>query len=263
MLRLIFQHGSISTEDLAKKLSTTPSTVRRDLAGFEKKGIIKRYFGGVQYIAHDAGDEDRLSYNGISPDLFVKRCIAKTAAEFIDDGDTIFINSSSTALMILDYVSDRQITVITNNGNAIMNNYGSHMDIILTGGELSKYKRSLVGEFASHALGRVKANKCFMGVCGISGDVGITSRSLREAPMNRLMLRQCDGSRFVVALGNKIGVKDNFLSGDISDITHLITDTSADPIQLDLIRRAGVEITVCDPTLFQAASPIISADEKK
>ena len=35
------------------------------------------------------------------------------------DGDTIFINTSSTALLLLEYITAKQVTVITNNGRAI------------------------------------------------------------------------------------------------------------------------------------------------
>ena len=48
-----------------------------------------------------------------------KERIAKEAAGLVQEGDTLFLNSSSTALLILKYLKGRQVTVITNNGKAM------------------------------------------------------------------------------------------------------------------------------------------------
>ena len=61
------------------------------------------------------------------------------------------------------------------------------------------------------------------------------------------MLRRCSGPKIVVADYTKIGLEHNFFSGRLGDITHLITDTGADPQKLDSIRCAGITVDAVEP----------------
>ena len=97
------------------------------------------------------------------------------------------------------------------------------------------------------ALSRITATKCILGVSGISVQGGITSRVIQETAINQMMLRRCRGPKIVVADSTKIGIEHNFFSGTLNDITHLITDTDANSLQLDQLRRAGIEVDVVPP----------------
>ena len=61
------------------------------------------------------------------------------------EGDTIFLNSSSTALLLLKYLKGKRVTVITNNGNALHMETDPLIELVLTGGEVNQYKKSMVG----------------------------------------------------------------------------------------------------------------------
>ena len=65
-----------------------------------------------------------------------RKLIARYAAGLVEDGDSLFINTSRNALQMLDYIQCRNVTVITNNGKAIGREYYDGISIILTGGEL-------------------------------------------------------------------------------------------------------------------------------
>ena len=82
--------GTVNVEELASELNVTPLTIRRDLQYWEDMGAIERFYGGAKlvqnFVEHD-----------IDPNEAYKHAIAKFAATFVDDGDTIFINTSSTA----------------------------------------------------------------------------------------------------------------------------------------------------------------------
>ena len=70
-----------------------------------------------------------------------RKLIARYAAGLVEDGDSLFINTSRNALQMLDYIQCRNVTVITNNGKAIGREYYDGISIILTGGELRHPKR--------------------------------------------------------------------------------------------------------------------------
>ncbi len=108
-------------------------------------------------------------------------------------------------------------------------------------GEIYEKKKSLVGDFALYTFSKVTANICFLGVGGIN-EKGITTYALPETAINRLILERTNGPRIVVAEGSKVGREQNFSTADISLITHLVTDRSADPEEIQKIEAKGVKV---------------------
>lgn len=244
ILQLIRQKQLASVTELAKQFHVTPVTIRRDLEVLEEQGSIKRFFGGVEYILPRS---EYVQYENEKEDqTAAKMAIAKKAAEMVNNGDTIFLNSSSTAIYIMDYLDKVQACIMTNNARTIDCTIPETVDLILTGGEVYGNRQSLVGEMAVAATRNVVATKCFMGINGISAAGGVTSSYLQEVAINRSMLAQCCGPKIVVADSTKIGVRQNFFDYGLEQITHLITDNRADPHELEQIRAKGVEVIVVD-----------------
>ena len=156
-------NGHASVEDLASKLNVSPLTIRRDLQYWEELGAVVRYYGGAKLVQNFVQNDDPNTSNEL-----YKHAIAKYAAQHVQEGDTIFINTSSTALLVLKYIRNKRVTVITNNGKAIFMEHDPLLSICLTGGELRIPKESMVGEFALNNLNRVSANKVFLGCSGIN-----------------------------------------------------------------------------------------------
>jgi len=227
----------IKVETLADRLKVSPLTIRRDLQYWEDKNRITRHYGGASLV-----ETFQQSCNVSDIKELRKNAIAKKAADFVEDGDTIFINTSSTALLILKYIKHKRINVITNNANAIFVQKDQLINVLLTGGELREPKESMVGEFAYNNLSRVSANKAFIGCSGISGSVGMTTAVLAEVAINEIMLRQCTGTTFVLAEGSKIGHNHSFVSSAISKIDYIVTDQSAPEEAIVQLKDKGVKI---------------------
>ena len=100
-----------------------------------------------------------------------RKIIARYAAAFVSENDTIFINTSSNAL---------QVTVITNNGKAIGREYCPGVNVVLTGGKLRHTKDAMVGDFTLRNLQHVYAKKAFVGCSGISAELGMTTEIFND-----------------------------------------------------------------------------------
>lgn len=246
LLAYLMQNRSCDNNTLAALFQVTPMTVRRDLQFLEEKGLIKRYFGGAECIM-PSESEGTFSLSSSNEKISKARIeIAKRAALLIQDRDTVFMNSSSTALLVLEYLQDKSVLVITNNGRSLYTKRHSKTELILTGGEVYGQKQSLVGEFALNTLSKITATKCILGVSGISAAGGITSRVSQETAINQMMLSRCSGEKIVVADGSKIGIEHNFFSGEATDVTHLITDSSAPKKELDRLEKLGISIIIAE-----------------
>jgi DeoR/GlpR family transcriptional regulator of sugar metabolism len=233
ILQELRQDERVSVQELAARLGASPLTIRRDLGSLEKQGLLSRHYGGATLL----GDQP--------PKDFLQACreaIARTAARYVADGDTIFINSSSSALMLLNYVTAKGVTVITNNGKVLQFDLPADMTVVLTGGELRYPKGSMTGDFAVNNLGRVTAVKAFLGCSGLTAEEGFTTASMQEVAINQAMLARVTGSKFILADHTRIGKRHSFISGAPEQISCVITDAEADPQVLEALKAKNIRI---------------------
>ncbi|WP_160688577.1 DeoR/GlpR family DNA-binding transcription regulator [Clostridium sp. C2-6-12] len=243
ILEYISQNESINTNELAEKLNISPLTLRRDLQSLDDEGLIVRYYGGAK-LASDINLNNNDSEEKTVDLTYDKKkhIIAKYAADLINDGDTIFINSSSTALLILEYLENKRVYVVTNNGKALNSSVGPNVELVLTGGQVYERKQSLIGEFATYILSRITADKCFLGVSGIACDSGISTSVLQETLINHEMINRCSGPVYILADSSKVGRHHNFSSGDIDEVSHLITDSDISETDIHEFNEKGVTV---------------------
>lgn len=243
ILKAFEENHSMTVEELSDLFSVSEITIRRDLQEFEDDGILVRFYGGAKLIEGSLRSINS-GYNS-TPEKSnsQKKMIAKKGAELVNKYDTVFVNSGSTALELLSYVFDKNVTIITNNARVLDIENNSKSTVVLSGGEIFDKKKSLVGDFAIHTFSNVVAKICFLGVNGITSD-GITTFALSETAVNNKILANTHGPRVILTEGHKVGKKHNFFTAPLSMITHLITDSSADPEVLKEIESNGVEVIV-------------------
>lgn len=233
----IQKDGKVDVNNLAEEFHVSKSTIRRDLNFLEQDGAILRSYGGAKLANEDVKSNET--------DISIQ-AIAKYAAQFVSDGDTIFINTSSTALSIIQYITNKRVTVITNNGKSLQIKHDPLISIHLTGGELRFPKEAMVGDFALNNLMKVHATKCFLGCNGINAKEGISTAILQEAAINECMINRTNGEIFVLANHSKVGPSTSFNISTIDKIDYLITDTLADAKAVKEIANAGVKVIQTD-----------------
>ncbi len=235
ILEILKKTGDIRVLDISEHLKVSEVTVRRDLQYLEDQKIIERYYGGARVRPQTPKvhrDEASVCRDNI----------ARFAASLVEDNDIIFINTSATALKMLKYITAKDITVITNNGNALFQQKSHTVKVILTGGELYNIKGTLVGEFAKSNLLRVSAKKAFIGCAGLSVENGMTTEILNEVDLNQAMLERVTGKAYILADHTKLGKSSSFVSCDIHSITDIITDDKAPADFVEQAEEMGIHI---------------------
>ncbi|MGX7244461.1 DeoR/GlpR family DNA-binding transcription regulator [Enterococcus quebecensis] len=236
VLKLLNNQTSLLVKDISRELAVSDITVRRDLTALEKMGLVQRAHGKAR-IVEKTGTED---YNEEIEVL--KNIIAKKAAEFVKDGDTLFINTGSTALSSLKHLEDKRVTIVTNNVKVANLDHNPNSTVILSGGEIRFPKEALVGDIAIDSFSKMSSDISIIGCSGLSVENGITTPVLHESKINSLIIERTNGLVIVVADYRKIGLSSNFTSGNIKDINYLITDTFASPEVIREIEKQGVQV---------------------
>ncbi len=198
------QIGYISVEDLSQSLGVSTVTIRTDLSALEKEGSLMRTHGGAMRVEKKSAA--RLLSHTMSEFEAEKKAIAKTASCFITDGSTIIIDSGSTTVHLLDYVSGRGITIVTNSLPAVERlKDDTSVEVLLIGGNLRRSYMGTIGPLANSIMASVNVEIYFMGAANYDCD-GISSTNLMEAELKKAMMKAADKVVFM-ADSSKFGRK--------------------------------------------------------
>jgi len=237
IMKAIEENSSITVEELVKRFNVSPVTVRRDLEYWENQGAVQRNYGGASLIQAFVEDND------YAKTRFMK-AIAKRAALYIEDGDVIFINSSKTAIMVMDYIKDKKVTIITNHIKAY-SELDEGITLIYTGGEVKYPRNSMTGDFTLSALNNITANKCFIGCSGLKEE-GVSTGIMKEMLVNQTMLNKTAGQKFILCDHTKVGLDYNFHYGDYKEIDYLITDIEANSAIISKIKNKYTNMNIIE-----------------
>ncbi|MBP2649255.1 MAG: transcriptional regulator, DeoR family [Firmicutes bacterium] len=233
----------VSVRELSSNFSVSESTIRRDLQELEDENKLKRTHGGAVYL-EDVNLE--LTF-GEKEDKFrqEKVAIAKKAAELIEDGDTILIDSGTTTLyMVNELRKFSNLTVVTNSIILAQVLQGQeNIQVVVVGGMLRKNTLAMVGPMAEQALGMLNVNKAFIGTNGLSLENGLTTPNIIEAATKTKMISI---AKQVVVLTDwsKFGKVSFAKFAELSQIDTCIVDDKASPESIEQIRKAGIEVEV-------------------
>ena len=225
---LVRQHGSVQVTALARRFNVSAQTVRKDLRYLTERGVMARAYGG-------AIDSNVVGITPAEPPyeakrtvhLDEKRRIGERAAALVKPGDTIAIDSGTTAIQLAEALPNIEVTVVTNDfGVLTALTPKEEIRIVMLGGELRRKSMAFYGGLTVEALDALHVDMLFLGVDGFDLERGITTHYEPEAMLNRKMVQ---GARVVIAItdSSKFGTTCLHRIIPITDIDVLITDTNA------------------------------------
>ncbi len=191
---LLKKHHAITVCSLSEKLCYSASTIRRDLHLLEKENLIRRTHGGATIIEQTNAEIPLFIRN--TKNHIAKELIGRKASSYIDDGDTLFLDSSTTVLkMIPHFRTKKDLTIITNGlatAKALSELHSNR--VICTGGTLRDRSLSFIGEHAKNVLSFYNVDKAFFSAHSISATNGISDVNEDEAIIRRLMISNSEHS---------------------------------------------------------------------
>lgn len=245
IFELLQENGSARVRDLSRTFDVTEPTIRQDLEKLENDGLIVREHGGA-YIKDYTGQVETLSL-GHTEHLQQKRKIGAKAATYVENGDSLIIDSGSTTTEFSHCLKDRkELTVVTNALNIALN-IGAEPtnEVMMTGGLFKAPTLSLTGETAAELFPRINAEKLFLATRGFSIESGLTYPGFSDLPVKRAML---DSAKivFLLADSSKIGATAFASLGELNRVDILITDDGITDNQRVLLEEAGMRVVVAE-----------------
>ncbi len=238
ILEILTEQKRIEVTTLAEKLGVSQVTVRKELDALEGKGIIQREHG---YAVLRSTDDinGRIAYH-----YETKRLIAARAAELVQDGETVMIESGSCCALLAEELVNykRGVTIITN--SAFIAGYvrlKAQAKIILIGGVYQNDSQVMVGPMIRQGAENFCVDKLFIGTDGYTEQGGFTNSDHLRTQAVRDMASQAE-KVIVLTESNKFfrhGVVSLQLAGQIKTI---ITDTGIPDEARQNLEGGGIEV---------------------
>ena len=197
-------------------------TIHRDLDALAQSGAIVKIRGGARSVRHtgDPGFEERLQENNTG-----KISMANKALTLIQPGSTVFLDASTTNLVLARVMPDMKLNIFTTGPNiAIELCRLQNPNITLCCGNLNRKTMSLSGQNTLEMLEKINIDLAFIGVsgctaaagftCGTEGDLGVKKLILRKARTRVLMCDKAKFSRLMPYTFARFDDIDYFISDD-------------------------------------------------
>ena len=242
---MVQERGTLSVDELVNTFTVSPMTIWRDLIALDRAGKIKRVRGGVARIEEE-GAREPFYKNKRVVNKDKKRAIARLAAQqFLQDDDIIIMEAGTTAGAMIEFLTQRNLTVMTN-GLGTLNDlscYVPDITIISCGGMLRDVAYTFVGPQAEMFFRGVRANTLFLSATGMAFPEGITDPNPFEIQVKRAMVESA--SRVVLLLdSSKFGLRSLLPVIPLEQVYALVTDKGAPVEELDKLRSKGIEVHV-------------------
>lgn len=228
ILEILKSDGSVAVSRLASMLYISEPTVRRDLISLEKRGLIKKVYGGA--VVNDGPADKEIPFSIREQEQnSIKNIIAKKAIELIHDGDVIMLDGSTSAFNIVRHLgSFKDIIVITSGAKTAVALAEMNIRTFCTGGNMIIHSFSYVGEQAERFAAEMNADIVFFSCRGLSLDGKLTDINIEEANLRKVMLSHSK-RKVLLCDSSKIGKTYFYNFCTVKDIDDIICDRDLPP----------------------------------
>ena len=233
--------GRVDVNALADVFDVTPETIRRDLTGLERRGVLRRVHGGaipVERLSIELAVDERYGVNAVQ-----KERIAKAALDQLPDGGSIIIDAGTTTVRFAEMLpTDRSFTVVTHAlPIAAMLAGRSNITLHLVGGQVRPGTLAAVGSWAERDLAGIFADVAFVGTqrhqSGARPDHAGRRGGRRQAGADAVRPTHRRARR-----PQQVRPRRVCPVADLSEVDTIITDSEVDADMAREIEDAGPEV---------------------
>ncbi|EAR12539.1 Putative aga operon transcriptional repressor [Polaribacter irgensii 23-P] len=243
ILNKLEEEGFVTVSELSKVFKVSSVTIRKDLTLLEELNLLFRSNGKAirknPYIREKTVNEKEKIHHD------EKNKIAIKAAQLIKPFDSVILASGTTIIQLAHQIKPvKGMTILTASLNAalIVSNLND-VNVIQLGGIVRKSSSSVIGPLGEQMLSEFNCSKLFLGVDGIDLNSGLTTTSLMEASINKLMIKSAQ-KIIILADSSKFGRKGFGRICGLEDVDQIITDDGIEDSYRDKLIELGIDVLV-------------------
>ena len=223
VLEILETQQYASVDELSTVLGVSTSTIRRTLEILQQKGLVTRTHGGVK-INSDNNFSPSFTFR-IHQNSFEKKKIALTAIKLIKNGDIVFLDGSTSAFYIAEYLKEfENIRVITNGIDTLSLLSKNKILAYSTGGQVSTENPSvLVGRYAEDMICNFHADIAFFSAQAMDNNGEIYDCYEEEIFLRRAMIKNAKTKVFLCD-NTKVGKISPYHLCSLNDVDYIASN---------------------------------------
>ena len=238
----VMAEGATRIEDLAERFQISVMTVHRDLDELEGRGLLRKNRGVATALSTslvESSDVYRLGRQ-----LAEKESIAQSALQFVEPGQAIFIDDSTTTLRMAAHLSSKAPITVISNSLTVMNELRAvrGITVLALGGQYYNWASAYMGRMTTGLIAELRADVLFMSTAAITDDIAF-HQTLETVDVKRAMFASAR-KRILLADSTKFDVHALHALLPLSDFDVVIVDAATEERHLRRLRDKGVRVVI-------------------
>lgn len=226
ILDILNKNGRVKVKELSQLFNVSESMIRKDLKKLETDGALQRTYGGA--ILNRKFSESIPIDTRIKENLDTKELIAEKAFALIEDGDVVFLESSSINFFLAKLIanSTKKVTLITNMSIIphLFNN-NETVKLICIGGIYDKSSGGVLGSEVTRSISKYAFNKGFVGGSGVNLITNSAyTRTLEDGNVKELIISNSK-EVFLLVEKEKFNIDSTYKFATLEEFNAIITDS--------------------------------------
>lgn len=230
--------GSAKVKTLAARFGVTEDCIRKDLTLLERKGLLKKAYGGaVRARVHIS--EHRIA-DRLGKHVEDKRSIASKALELISEGDMVFLDMSTSNIILAQMLAEsgRKITLVTNCLQVISAvSSARNIKLIVLGGEMNDRRDGLIGALTIEQMERYRFDIAFIGAVGIDLERDRVSTYIPQDGRTKSHAIACSKRAYLMLETRKLRHDGTYFFCRVGDFTGAIMERMPEGEEAELMER--------------------------
>jgi DeoR/GlpR family transcriptional regulator of sugar metabolism len=234
--------GTMTIEDLAKTLNVSVMTVHRDLDQLEAQNVLRKSRGAATALPSSTVESNDAYRRAQQRSEKVE--LTAAALEFIQPGQTVMLDDSTTLLPLLDHLGTRAPLTVVSNSLSVTNSLVDVEDIqlVLIGGEYRSWCNAFMGQMAVDAISTLHADVLVMSTSAVIGDACYHQQQ-DTVSIKRAMMGAAS-SRVLLVDHTKFARRAMFRLCGLDEFDHVVVDSKTPDEVVASIRARNIDVTV-------------------
>jgi DeoR/GlpR family transcriptional regulator of sugar metabolism len=234
--------GAVRIEDIAERFDISVMTVHRDLDELEARGLLRKTRGQATALSTslvESSDVYRLNRQ-----VAEKESLAIAALEFIEPGQSIFLDDSTTVLQLAKYLPTRAPLTIITNVLTLMNELTGMRGISLValGGDYYNWCSAFLGRMTNEAIQKLRADIFIMSTSAITDDVCF-HQTLETVDTKRAMFESA-ATRILLVDHTKFEKRALHALAELTEYDIVIVDAQTSPEHITRMRSKDIRVVI-------------------
>lgn len=245
ILEAVKSLGHVAVRDLAREMSVSEATVRRDLRALADQHAIDLVYGGATVRRSIVDSIVSRSTQNVE----AKRIIGGLAADLVADGEMLYVDSGSTCFEMRPYLLKRRNLTVIVNSTRLAVELGGNSDatVIQLGGHYRHERMDMVGPLAANAIDQLRGYVAFLGADGLSPEFGISATDINTAYLYQHVIKNARES-ILLADHTKFQAPSLFRIAGLEAISRVVTDRLPSREWQDALSAHGIDL-LCPETV--------------